>query len=51
MRIVGIYADLQMYFCLPEKYFVVVDDANQLSELELVMELANRKDEGYDIHF
>lgn len=49
-RALPIYDDLQMYFSLPDKYFVVVDDANQLSELELVMELANRKDEGYDIH-
>lgn len=49
-RALGIYNDLQQYFCSADKYFVVIDDANQLSELELVMALANRKDEGYDIH-
>lgn len=49
-RALGIYDDLQMYFCPADRYFIVVDDANQLSELELVMELANRKDEGYDAH-
>ena len=49
-RALGIYDDLQMYFCMPDKYFIIIDDANQLSELRLVMELANRKDEGYDVH-
>ena len=49
-RALGIYDDLQLYFCSADKYFVVIDDANQLSQLGLVIELANRKDEGYDIH-
>lgn len=49
-RALGIYDDLQQYFGSADKYFIVIDDANQLSQLGLVMELANHKDEGYDIH-
>lgn len=49
-RALGIYDDLQQYFCSADKFFIIIDDANQLSQLGLVMELANRKDEGYDIH-
>ena len=38
-----------MYFEQPNKYFVVVDDANQLSNLELIIEYVNKQKQGYDV--
>ena len=48
-RALPIYDDLCMYFESPGKYFVVVDDANQLSDLSLVVEFANKAAEGYEV--
>lgn len=45
-RSLALYNDLVMYFEEPGKYFVVIDDANQLSELQHVVELANQYNKG-----
>ncbi len=47
----GIHDDLKGYFEKPGKYFVVVDDANQLSQMDLILEYANKKENGYDVKF
>lgn len=41
-RNLGLYDDLCMYFEEPGNYFVFIDDANQLSELKLVIECVNQ---------
>lgn len=46
-RSIPMYEDLKLYFEKPGDYFVFVDDANQLSELEHVIEYANKTDAGY----
>ncbi len=46
-RSLGLYDDLCMYFEKPGKYVVVVDDANQLNTLNLIIDLVNKK--GYSI--
>lgn len=48
-RALPIYEDLCMYFEAQGKYFVVIDDANQLSNLPLVVEYANKASEGYEV--
>ena len=45
----GIFEDLKLYFECPKDYFVVVDDANQLSELTLIVEYVNKKCDGYNV--
>ena len=49
-RSLPIYEDLKLYFEKPGKYFIFVDDANQLSNLEHIIEYANRADDGYHVH-
>lgn len=49
-RSIPMYEDLKMYFQIPGSYFIFVDDANQLSELEHVIEYANKEDAGYHVH-
>lgn len=48
-RALPIFEDLCIYFETPGKYFVVIDDANQLSNLSLIVEYANKAVEGYDV--
>lgn len=48
-RALPLFDDLCMYFEQPNKYFVVVDDANQLSNLELIIEYVNKQKQGYDV--
>lgn len=48
-RSLALYNDLVMYFEKPGKYFVVIDDANQLSELQHVVELTNQYNEGIHV--
>lgn len=45
----SIYDDLKQHFECPGDYFVIVDDANQLSQLDLIFEYANKKDNGYNV--
>ena len=42
-RALSLYDDLCMYFEQPGKYFVVVDDANQISNLNLIIDMVNKK--------
>ena len=49
-RSLAIYEDLKLYFEKPGEYFVFVDDANQLSELEHIIEYVNKTDLGYHLH-
>lgn len=49
-RSLPIYEDLKLYFEKPGKYFIFVDDANQLSNLEHIIEYDNRADDGYHVH-
>lgn len=44
-----IYDDLKQHFECPGDYFVIVDDANQLSQLDLIIEYVNKKDNGYNV--
>lgn len=41
-RALGLFDDLNMYFCHPGSYFIVVDDANQITNLRLIVDLLNR---------
>ena len=49
-RSIPMYEDLKLYFEKSGDYFVFVDDANQLSELEHIIEYVNKEDAGYHIH-
>lgn len=49
-RSIPMYEELKLYFEKPGEYFVFVDDANQLSELEHIVEYANKADSGYHVH-
>lgn len=44
-----IYEDLKQYFESPGNYFIVVDDANQISQLNLITEYVNKKELGYNV--
>lgn len=48
-RSLPIHDDLCMYLETPGKYFIVVDDANQLSTPELIVDYVNRKNQGYNV--
>lgn len=48
-RALPLYEDLKLYFEKPGDYFVFVDDANQLSELEHVIEYVNKIGSGYNV--
>lgn len=48
-RALPLYEDIKFYYEKPGKYFILVDDANQLSELEHVIEYANKKVDGYQV--
>lgn len=48
-RSIPMYEDLKLYFEKPGDYFIFVDDANQLSELEHIIEYANKTDAGYRV--
>lgn len=48
-RSLPMYEDLKLYFEKPGDYFVVVDDANQLSKLDHVIEYVNKVDSGYHV--
>lgn len=49
-RSLPMYADLKLYLEKPGAYFLFVDDANQLSALEHIIEYANKEDSGYQVH-
>ena len=48
-RSLPLYEDLKLYFEEPCHYFIIVDDANQLSELEHVLEYVNRGADAYQV--
>lgn len=45
----SLFQDLKLYFEQPGDYFVVVDDANQISQLGLITDYANKKRNGYNV--
>lgn len=45
----SIYEDLKLYFESPGNYFIVIDDANQISQLDLIVEYVNKKVDGYNV--
>ena len=47
-RSLSLYDDLCMYFEKPGKYFILVDDANQITQLNLIIELINKNPEHFD---
>ena len=49
-RSIPMYEDLKLYFEKPGDYFILVDDANQLSELEHIVEYVNKVESGYNAH-
>lgn len=44
-----IYEDLKLFIDVPGSYFIMVDDANQLSGLQDVIQYTTKKPEGYDV--
>lgn len=44
-----IFEDLKTYLEVPQDYFILIDDANALSQLKLVLEYTNKKDKGYNV--
>ena len=44
-----IYEDLKFYIDKPDKYFIFIDDANQLNGLRYVMPYTTLKNKGYDV--
>lgn len=49
-RSIPMYEDLKLYLEKPGDYFIFIDDANQLSELEHVVEYVNKAETGYNVH-
>lgn len=49
-RALGLFDDLKMYFSRPGLYFIVVDDANQITDLRLIIDLVNQKREGFSFN-
>ena len=45
----SLFEDLKQYFERPGNYFVIVDDANQISQLGLITEYVNKKSDGYNV--
>ncbi len=48
-RNLPIWEDIRSHFEHPGKYFLIIDDANQLSNLELIVEYANKSSQGFDV--
>jgi len=46
---ISIYEDLKTFIDIPRSYFIVVDDANQLTQLQHVIQYATMKPDGYDV--
>ena len=46
-RGLGLFNDINMYFSQPGKYFVVVDDANQITDLSLIVDLVKSNRKGF----
>lgn len=44
-----LFQDLKLYFETPGNYVIVIDDANQLSELGLIIDYVNKRDQGYSV--
>lgn len=44
-----LFDDLKLYFEKPGNYFVVVDDANQISQLELIVDYVMKREQGYNV--
>ncbi|MFR3728555.1 ATP-binding protein [Lacrimispora sp.] len=44
-----IYEDLRLFIDSPGKYFLFIDDANQLSGLQHIVRYTTRKPEGYNV--
>lgn len=44
-----LFEDLKLYFETPGQYFIVVDDADHISEMEHVIEYVNKKYDGYHV--
>lgn len=48
-RSLPIFDDIAMFIEKPSKYFLFIDDANQLSQIDLIVDLVNKKDFGFDV--
>ena len=48
-RALPLYEDLKSFIDRPGQYFILVDDANQLSALKHVVEYTNKQIDGYDV--
>ena len=46
-RSIPMYDDIAMHFEKPGRYFLFIDDANQLSQLELIFEFVNKQSSGF----
>ena len=44
-----LYEDLRSYMEQPGAYLLFIDDANQLSQLSLIIDYVNRQSSGYDV--
>ena len=48
-RALSMNEDLCAYLEKPAAYFLVVDDANQISNLEIIVDYVNKRDSGYSV--
>ncbi len=48
-RSMPLYQDLIIFFEKPGDYFIFIDDANQLSELQHIVEYVNKSSDGYNV--
>ena len=48
-RSLSLFEDITMYFEKPGDYFIFVDDANQLSQFNLIVELVNKQSSRYNV--
>lgn len=48
-RALPLYEELTMWLEHPDNYFIVIDDANQLSNLHLIIEYVNKETLGYNV--
>ena len=48
-KALNLYEDIKITFDTPGSYFIMIDDANQLSDLPHIAEYTTKQPEGYDV--
>ncbi|MFW6028808.1 MAG: ATP-binding protein [Halanaerobiales bacterium] len=44
-----VYEDIKVFLNKPDKYLLLVDDANQITKLQHILQFLNKRNQGYDI--